>query len=149
MRTVTRRTFLALLTASLLFVTAIPSLHAAAPVERSGRVTLLQLNDLYDIMPVEKGKKGGLARIATLRDKLAEHADWSHALVVCDAVFSMTGRVMDLRRLAELGRHDLQRHRERAWPERAKSVERRPDLVRLRYQLSVASQRLDHLVGVG
>ena len=72
MRTVTRRTFLALLTASLLFVTAIPSLHAAAPVERSGRVTLLQLNDLYDIMPVEKGKKGGLARIATLRDRIAK-----------------------------------------------------------------------------
>jgi 2',3'-cyclic-nucleotide 2'-phosphodiesterase (5'-nucleotidase family) len=74
MRTVTRRTFLALLTASLLFVTAIPSLHAAAPVERSGRVTLLQLNDLYDIMPVEKGKKGGLARIATLRDRIAKEA---------------------------------------------------------------------------
>ena len=74
MRTVTRRTFLALLTASLLFVTAIPSLHAAAPVERSGRVTLLQLNDLYDIMPVEKGKKGGLARIATLRDRIAKDA---------------------------------------------------------------------------
>ena len=74
MRTVTRRTFLALLAASLLFVTAIPSLHAAAPVERSGRVTLLQLNDLYDIMPVEKGKKGGLARIATLRDRIAKEA---------------------------------------------------------------------------
>jgi 2',3'-cyclic-nucleotide 2'-phosphodiesterase (5'-nucleotidase family) len=74
MRTVTRRTFLALLTAGLLFVTAIPSLHAAAPVERSGRVTLLQLNDLYDIMPVEKGKKGGLARIATLRDRIAKEA---------------------------------------------------------------------------
>jgi len=74
MRTVTRRTFLALLTASLLFVTASPSLHAAAPAERSGRVTILQLNDLYDIMPVEKGKKGGLARVATLRDRIAKES---------------------------------------------------------------------------
>jgi 5'-nucleotidase len=74
MRTVTRRTFLALLTASLLLVGTLPALHAAAPAERSARVTLLQLNDLYDIMPVEKGKKGGLARIATLRDRIAKES---------------------------------------------------------------------------
>jgi 5'-nucleotidase/UDP-sugar diphosphatase len=74
MRTLTRRTFLALLVASLLFSTGLPSLHAAAPVERSGRVTILQLNDLYDIMPVEKGKKGGLARIATLRDRITKES---------------------------------------------------------------------------
>jgi 8-amino-7-oxononanoate synthase len=42
-----------------------------------------------------------------LARQLAGAADWSHALVVSDAVFSMTGRVMDLRRLAELKR----RHR--------------------------------------
>ena len=42
-----------------------------------------------------------------LARQLAEQSDWSHALVVSDAVFSMTGRVMDLRRLAELKR----RHR--------------------------------------
>ncbi len=39
-----------------------------------------------------------------LARQLAEQSDWSHALVVSDAVFSMTGRVMDLRRLAELKR---------------------------------------------
>lgn len=72
MRMLTRRTFLSLLVASLLFLTGLPSLHAAAPVERSGRVTILQINDLYDIMPVDKGKKGGLARIATLRDRIAK-----------------------------------------------------------------------------
>ncbi len=38
------------------------------------------------------------------RQLAAGGTDWSHALVVCDAVFSMTGRVMDLRRLAELKR---------------------------------------------
>jgi len=74
MRTITRRTFLTLLTASLIFLGAIPPLQAAAPAERSARITILQLNDLYDIMPVEKGKKGGLARVATLRDRIAKES---------------------------------------------------------------------------
>jgi 8-amino-7-oxononanoate synthase len=39
-----------------------------------------------------------------LEAQLASADDWSHALVVCDAVFSMTGRVMDLRRLTGLKR---------------------------------------------
>jgi 2',3'-cyclic-nucleotide 2'-phosphodiesterase (5'-nucleotidase family) len=73
-RTFTRRTFLALLAASLLLLSSLPSLHAAAPAERSARLTILQLNDLYDFMPVEKGKKGGLARIATLRDRIAKES---------------------------------------------------------------------------
>jgi 2',3'-cyclic-nucleotide 2'-phosphodiesterase (5'-nucleotidase family) len=74
MRMLSRRTFLSLLVASLLFLGTFPSLHAAAPVERSGRVTILQLNDLYDIMPVDKGKKGGMARIATLRDRIVKES---------------------------------------------------------------------------
>lgn len=39
-----------------------------------------------------------------LEAQLAGSDVWSHALVVCDAVFSMTGRVMDLQRLAALKR---------------------------------------------
>jgi 2',3'-cyclic-nucleotide 2'-phosphodiesterase (5'-nucleotidase family) len=74
MRIFTRRTFLTLLAASLLLLTSLPSLHAAAPAERSARLTILQLNDMYDFMPVEKGKKGGLARIATLRDRIAKES---------------------------------------------------------------------------
>jgi hypothetical protein len=42
MRTLTRRTFLSLLVAGLLFLTGLPSLQAAAPVERPGRITMLQ-----------------------------------------------------------------------------------------------------------
>ncbi len=42
--------------------------------------------------------------LGDLEAQLASGDDWSHALVVCDAVFSMTGRVMDLRRLAALKR---------------------------------------------
>ncbi|HYL79239.1 MAG TPA: 5'-nucleotidase C-terminal domain-containing protein [Candidatus Acidoferrum sp.] len=74
MRSLSRRTFLALLCGSLICLGLTPSLHAAAPVERSVRLTILQLNDLYDITPVEKGKKGGLARVATLLDRIAAEA---------------------------------------------------------------------------
>lgn len=34
------------------------------------RVTLLQLNDVYQISPVDKGKNAGLGRVATLRKKI-------------------------------------------------------------------------------
>lgn len=34
------------------------------------RVTLLQLNDVYQISPVDRGKRGGLARVATLRKRI-------------------------------------------------------------------------------
>ncbi len=34
------------------------------------RVTLLQVNDVYQISPIDKGKAGGLARLATLRKKI-------------------------------------------------------------------------------
>jgi hypothetical protein len=46
MRIFTRRTFLTLLAASLLLLTSPPSLHAAAPAERSARLTILQLNEV-------------------------------------------------------------------------------------------------------
>lgn len=34
------------------------------------KITLLQMNDVYEIAPVSGGKEGGLARVATLRDRL-------------------------------------------------------------------------------
>lgn len=41
---------------------------AASAAER--RLTLLHINDVYQISPVDKGKNGGLARLATLRDQV-------------------------------------------------------------------------------
>jgi len=38
--------------------------------ERKVRVTILQLNDVYQISPVDRGKNAGLARVATLRKKI-------------------------------------------------------------------------------
>ena len=34
------------------------------------RITLLHINDVYQIGPVDKGRNGGLARVATLRDRV-------------------------------------------------------------------------------
>jgi len=33
-------------------------------------ITILQLNDVYQVSPVDKGKRGGLARVATLQKKI-------------------------------------------------------------------------------
>ncbi len=71
MRSLSRRTVLALLCGSLILVGHAPLLHGA-PAERTVRLTILQINDVYEITPVEKGKKGGLARVATLRDRIAK-----------------------------------------------------------------------------
>jgi 8-amino-7-oxononanoate synthase len=62
---------------------------------------------LIDGTRLARGEVRVFGDLDDLAGQLAEQSDWSHALVVCDAVFSMTGRVMDLRRLAELKR----RHR--------------------------------------
>lgn len=42
--------------------------------ERTVRVTLLQLNDVYQISAVDKGTRGGLARVATLRKQVMEES---------------------------------------------------------------------------
>jgi 5'-nucleotidase len=72
MRMLTRRLFVSLVLLSLLLLGLPPMLLAGAPAERSAQITILQVNDLYDITPVEKGTKGGLARVATLRDRVAK-----------------------------------------------------------------------------
>ncbi len=74
MRILTRRLFLSLLSLSLILLGLPPTLLAAAPAERSAQITILQLNDLYDITPSAQGKTGGLARVATMRDRIAKEA---------------------------------------------------------------------------
>lgn len=59
---------------------------------------------LIDGTRLARGQVRLFRSIDDLERQLGEQADWSHALVVSDAVFSMTGRVMDLRRLAALKR---------------------------------------------
>ncbi|MGH9847312.1 MAG: bifunctional metallophosphatase/5'-nucleotidase [Blastocatellia bacterium] len=60
------------LIAAVILCCFILSIRAAAQEARPNtvRVTLLQLNDVYQISPVDKGRDAGLARIATLRKKI-------------------------------------------------------------------------------
>ncbi len=74
MRLLSRRSFLTLLVSGLILLTSLSWLHAASLAEHSTRLTILQLNDMYDLQPIEKGKKGGLARVATLADRIAKEA---------------------------------------------------------------------------
>jgi 5'-nucleotidase len=46
------------------------SLNAQAARSRTVRVTLLQVNDVYQLSPVDRGANGGLARLATLRRRV-------------------------------------------------------------------------------
>lgn len=59
---------------------------------------------LIDGTKLARGDVRLFADLYDLEAQLSAQDDWSHALVVCDAVFSMTGRVMDLKKLAELKR---------------------------------------------
>jgi 5'-nucleotidase len=43
---------------------------AQAPASRCVRITLLQVNDVYQFMPVDRGTQGGLARVSTLRKQI-------------------------------------------------------------------------------
>ena len=47
-------------------------------------ITLLQLNDVYEIAPVSGGKSGGLARIATVREKLVAANPYTYTILAGD-----------------------------------------------------------------
>ncbi|MBD2503172.1 bifunctional metallophosphatase/5'-nucleotidase [Anabaena azotica FACHB-119] len=48
-------------------------------------INLLQLNDIYEITPVEGGKRGGLARVATLREQLYKANPRTYTILAGDA----------------------------------------------------------------
>jgi 5'-nucleotidase len=50
------------------------------------RVTLLQVNDVYQIAPVDKGTRGGLARVATLRQKILQESPHTLYLLGGDTI---------------------------------------------------------------
>jgi 5'-nucleotidase / UDP-sugar diphosphatase len=64
----TRRTALALL----LSLTAIFTLVAQEKPQCNVKVTLLQVNDVYQFAPVDQGKSGGLGRVLTLKRSIQE-----------------------------------------------------------------------------
>src|SRR4029079_4118172 len=63
-----RRTALALV----LFIAAFFSLSAQEKTQCNVKVTLLQVNDVYQFAPVDQGKAGGLGRVLTLRKSIQQ-----------------------------------------------------------------------------
>ncbi|MFM8278542.1 MAG: bifunctional metallophosphatase/5'-nucleotidase [Cyanobium sp.] len=57
---------------------------ATAHTQTSVDFTILQLNDVYDAMPVEGGRRGGLARVATLYQQLREENPNTISVMVGD-----------------------------------------------------------------
>ncbi|HEX8494055.1 MAG TPA: 5'-nucleotidase C-terminal domain-containing protein [Pyrinomonadaceae bacterium] len=73
-RLLPRRAALALMLA----LVAALSVAAQTAQERIVRLTLLQVNDVYSFLPVDRGASGGIARLMTLRKKLL--AEQGHTL---------------------------------------------------------------------
>lgn len=48
-------------------------------------ITLLQANDIYEISPVEGGKRGGMARVATVRQQLLAENPHTYTVLAGDA----------------------------------------------------------------
>jgi 5'-nucleotidase len=69
-----------------LMLFAVFSASAQTPTERTVRVTLLQLNDVYQISAVDRGTRGGLARVATLRKKVLEESPHTLFLLGGDTI---------------------------------------------------------------
>lgn len=81
-RTRTRRIALAAVLATLTSLSA----FAQATRECDVRVTLLQVNDVYQFMPVERGTHGGLARISTLRKQIMQKSPHTLFLLAGDTI---------------------------------------------------------------
>jgi 5'-nucleotidase len=55
-----------------IFISALPIVTAQQPAECNVRVTLLQVNDIYQFTPVDQGNAGGLARLLTLQKTIRQ-----------------------------------------------------------------------------
>src|ERR1043165_1030432 len=58
--------------AVVLFVAAIFSIAAQEKTQCNVKVTLLQVNDVYQFAPVDQGTRGGLGRLLTLRKSIQQ-----------------------------------------------------------------------------
>jgi len=77
-------------------------LKPAKPHDTLVKITLLQINDVYEITPVSNGKEGGLARLATLRQQLARQNPNTFMILAGDLVSpsALGTAVVDGERLA-------------------------------------------------
>ncbi len=86
-----KRLFLAVLMLSLLGACSVSvktskDVSAKVPTPEGIELTFLQLNDVYEISPVEGGKYGGMARVATVRQQLRAENPNTYAFLAGDFI---------------------------------------------------------------
>ncbi|MEP6742626.1 MAG: 5'-nucleotidase C-terminal domain-containing protein [bacterium] len=72
--------------ASLLMLTLLCSLNAQQKTDCTVRVTLLQVNDVYQFAPVDDGKRGGIARVLTLKKAIEKESPHTLFLLAGDTI---------------------------------------------------------------
>ena len=65
-------------------VADVPAVPAVAPADSVVTVTLVQLNDVYEITPIEGGRVGGLARVGGLLRRLEAENPHTYAVMAGD-----------------------------------------------------------------
>lgn len=78
------------------------AMSPGTPHDTIVKLTLLQINDVYEITPVSSGKEGGMARLATLRQQLARQNPNTFMILAGDLVSpsALGTAVVDGERLA-------------------------------------------------
>ena len=72
--------------ASTLVAQSSSSSRGSVGAARTVRVTLLQVNDVYQISPVDRGARGGLARVAALRQRIMRESPHTLFLLAGDTI---------------------------------------------------------------
>lgn len=77
----------------------------AAPLEESKgfRITLLQLNDVYQYLPIQDGARGGLARVATLSKQIEQESPHTFFVLAGDTLSpSLASRIYKGRQMIDM-----------------------------------------------
>ncbi len=75
-----------LLVSIVLTLACVASLSAQEKPDCTVRVTILQVNDVYQFAPVDQGKRGGLGRLLTLRDQIRKESPHTLFLLAGDTI---------------------------------------------------------------
>jgi len=81
-----KTTTLKILLASLLMLSSVCLLTAQQRTDCTVRVTLLQVNDVYQFAPVDEGKRGGIARVLTLKKGIEKDSPHTLFLLAGDTI---------------------------------------------------------------
>ncbi|MCM3902235.1 MAG: 5'-nucleotidase C-terminal domain-containing protein [Pyrinomonadaceae bacterium] len=81
-----RRMPLAFVLAIATILSSIPTGSAQQAAECTTRITLLQVNDVYQFAPVDRGTRGGLARVMTLKKEIQKESPHTLFLFAGDTI---------------------------------------------------------------